>query len=63
MLYLVIQNKRNHMFDAWEFPEKCKKCGRYDNNDPKEPVTILDVSSKLCEFCFDEIEDDKETHE
>lgn len=39
------------MFDAWEYPEKCKGCGRYDNHDPKEPVTVLDANTKLCEFC------------
>lgn len=48
------------MFDAWEYPQKCVKCGRFDNNDPKEPVTILDANTKLCIFCFMQEEEDKE---
>lgn len=46
------------MFDAWEFPEKCKKCGRCDNQDTKEPIAILDANTKLCEFCYEESEDE-----
>ena len=45
------------MFDAWELPKKCKSCGRCDNNNIKEPVTLLDINTELCEFCFDEVDD------
>jgi len=46
------------MFDPWEYPEKCKKCDRYDNHDPKQPVTVLDSNNKLCEFCYEDMEDE-----
>lgn len=41
-------------FDVWEFPESCKKCGHHDNNDPTEPIAYLDANTKLCEFCFED---------
>lgn len=44
-------------FDAWEYPQKCEKCGRYDNHDENQPVTVLDANTKLCEFCFDDGEE------
>ena len=50
----------NMKFDAWEYPQKCVKCGRQDNCDKKEPVTILDAHTKLCEFCFINEEDEEE---
>ncbi len=47
-------------FDPWEYPEKCKICGHYDNYNPQEPITLLDANTKLCEFCFvDEDEEDE----
>ena len=42
-------------FDGWDCPLKCVKCGRQDNHDKYEPVTYLDVKTKLCEFCFLEV--------
>jgi hypothetical protein len=42
------------MFDAWEYPEKCKNCGQCDNHDTNHPTTLLDAKTKLCEFCFSE---------
>lgn len=47
-----------NMFDAWEFPQVCIKCKCCDNNNIKEPITVLDVASKLCEYCFLEVEED-----
>lgn len=46
------------MFDAWEYPQKCENCGRFDNCDEKNPVAILDANTKLCEFCFIEEEEE-----
>jgi hypothetical protein len=42
------------VFDGWWLPRKCKKCKRHDGFDPKQPVTFLDIKTKLCEFCFAE---------
>ncbi len=40
-------------FDGWEFPQKCERCKTQDNQDAKEPVTFLDVETKLCGDCFE----------
>lgn len=45
-------------FDGWEFQGRCKKCNSQSNNDIKQPVSFLDVQTKLCEFCFSEINDE-----
>lgn len=39
------------MFDPWEYYEKCRGCGRYDNHDINSPITLLDTNTRLCEFC------------
>ncbi len=44
--------RKSNEFDGWEFPEKCKECGRFDNHDKNQPVAFLDCATKLCEFCF-----------
>jgi hypothetical protein len=49
--------KMSKIFDGWEFPERCKCCGRQDNHDKEFPVTYLDCETKLCEFCFEEEEE------
>ena len=41
-----------HEFDGWVYPRCCVKCKKQDNHDKKEPVTYLDVKTKLCELCF-----------
>lgn len=48
-----MDKQQENIFDGWEFALRCKKCGRQDNHDKKEPVTVLDANKKLCEFCFD----------
>lgn len=51
----VLENKKT--FDVWEFPFKCKRCGKQDNYDKDYPTCYLDVNTKLCEFCFAEQEE------
>ena len=48
------------MFDAWEYPQKCEGCGRYDNDNEKEPTCVLDAKTKLCEFCYEDQDEDGE---
>lgn len=43
---------KNPVFEGWEYPEPCKKCKSICNNDKKEPIQYLDITTKLCEFCF-----------
>lgn len=44
--------------NIWEFPEKCSNCGRFDNGNEKEPTTYLDVKTRSCEFCFNELDEE-----
>lgn len=54
LMNMGIQITCYDQFDAWEFPEACCQCGRYDNENANEPVAVLDANTKLCEFCFEE---------
>lgn len=48
-------------WDFWDFGQACVKCGHYDNADPKEPTTYLDVETKLCEPCWDKKQEEENT--
>lgn len=49
----AVDIQKDEEFDVWEFPQKCEKCGWFDNYDEKEPLAYLDANYKLCEECFE----------
>ena len=49
---------KNRAIDIWEFPEACKKCGSFGAGTKKEPIQYLDVETRLCEFCFEDLCED-----
>lgn len=50
-------------WDFWDFPQACKVCGHFDNDDPEHPTTYLDVKTKLCQNCFNQLLEEGEENE
>ncbi len=41
--------------DFWYLPQCCAGCGHAGNESKDEPVSLLDVETKLCEYCYEDL--------